>query len=64
MNPGDPVRLIPDEDDEPDRYDGLMGMILWEDGELGLGCGVQKVRFFRLLVNGKAGWRMPDPPNK
>ena len=60
MKPGDLVRLIPDEDDEPDRYDGLVGLILSADGELGLGCGVQKVRFFRLLVNGKTGWRMPE----
>ena len=60
MKPGDLVRLIPDEDDEPDRYEGLVGLILSADGELGLSCGVQRVRFFRLLVNGSPYWRMPE----
>ena len=54
MKPGDLVRLIPDEDDEPDRYDGLVGMILAEAGHQ-LGDPL-----FRLLVNGKTGWRMPE----
>ena len=54
MKPGDLVRLIPDEDDEPDRYDGLVGMILAEAGHQ-LGDPL-----FRLLVNGNAGWIMPE----
>jgi hypothetical protein len=32
MKPGDLVRIIPDEYDEPDRYDGLVGLILAEVG--------------------------------
>ena len=32
MKPGDLVRVIPDENDEPDRYDGLVGLILAEVG--------------------------------
>jgi hypothetical protein len=56
MKPGDLVRLLPDEDDEPDRYDGLVGLILWEEFvELNL-----EVRFFRLMVNGRPYWRMPE----
>ena len=31
MKPGDLVHLVPDEDDEPDRYDGLVGLILAEE---------------------------------
>ena len=54
MKPGDLVRLIPDEDDEPDRYDGLVGLILAEAGHQ-LGDPL-----FRLLVNGNAGWIMPE----
>lgn len=60
MKPGDLVRLIPDGDDEPDRYDGLVGLILSDVGELGLGCGDLEVRFFSLLVNGETVWRMPE----
>ena len=56
MKPGDLVRLLPDEDDEPDRYDGFVGLILWEEFvELNL-----EVRFFRLMVNGRPYWRMPE----
>ena len=54
MKPGDLVRLIPDEDDEPDRYEGLVGLILSEAGHQ-LGDPL-----FRLLVNGNAGWIMPE----
>ena len=54
MGPGDLVRLIPDDDDEPDRYDGLVGLILAEAGHQ-LGDPL-----FRLLVNGNAGWIMPE----
>ena len=54
MGPGDLVRLIPDDDDEPDRYDGLVGLILAEAGHQ-LGDPL-----FRLLVNGNAGWLMPE----
>ena len=54
MKPGDLVRLIPDDDDEPDRYDGLVGLILAEAGHQ-LGDPL-----FRLLVNGNAGWIMPE----
>ena len=54
MKPGDLVRLIPAEDDEPDRYDGLVGLILAEAGHQ-LGDPL-----FRLLVNGNAGWIMPE----
>ena len=54
MGPGDLVRLSPDDDDEPDRYDGLVGLILAEAGHQ-LGDPL-----FRLLVNGNAGWIMPE----
>ena len=54
MKPGDLVHLIPDDDDEPDRYDGLVGLILAEAGHQ-LGDPL-----FRLLVNGNAGWIMPE----
>lgn len=54
MKPGDLVRIIPDEYDEPDRYDGLVGLILAEAGHQ-LGDPL-----FRLLVNGNAGWIMPE----
>ena len=54
MKPGDLVRLSPDDDDEPDRYDGLVGLILAEAGHQ-LGDPL-----FRLLVNGNAGWIMPE----
>lgn len=61
MKPGDLVRLIPDEDDEPDRYDGLVGMILKEDTVLNLLTNYeQNVRYFWLMVNGSPYWRMPE----
>ena len=61
MKPGDLVRLIPDEDDEPDRYDGLVGMILKEDTVLNLLTNYeQNVRYFWLMVNGSPHWRMPE----
>ena len=59
MNPGDLVRLIPDEDDEPDRYDGLVGLILREAGEP-YDDGDQSVRYFWVMVNGSPRWRMPE----
>lgn len=61
MQPGDLVRLIPDEDDEPDRYDCLVGLILWEEcGRHLLIKDDQEVRFFRLMVNGSSYWKMPE----
>ena len=60
MKPGDLVRLIPDEDDEPDRYDGLVGIILREAGELGLDYGDLNAKFFWVMVNGSPHWRMPE----
>lgn len=61
MKPGDLVRLIPDEDDDPDRYDGLVGMILKEDTVLNLLTNYeQNVRYFWLMVNGSPHWRMPE----
>lgn len=61
MKPGDLVRLLPDEDDEPDRYDGLVGMILKEDdGRSRLVTYEQGVRYFWLMVNGSPYWRMPE----
>ena len=54
MKPGDLVRIIPDEYDEPDRYDGLVGLILAEVGHQRLDP------LFRLLVSGNAGWIMPE----
>ena len=61
MKPGDLVRLIPDEDDEPDRYDGLVGVILKEDYVLNLLTNYeQNVRYFWLMVNGSPDWRMPE----
>ena len=60
MKPGDLVRLIPDEDDEPDRYDGLVGLILREAGELGLVYGDLNVKYFWVMVNGSPRWRMPE----
>ena len=59
MKPGDLVRLIPDEDDEPDRYDGLVGLILREAREL-YDDGDQNVRYFWVMVNGSPHWRMPE----
>lgn len=58
MKPGDLVRLIPDEDDEPDRYDGLVGLILRESGEP-FDDG-QNVKYFWVMVNGSPRWRMPE----
>lgn len=61
MKPGDLVRLIPDEDDEPDRYDGIVGMILTEcDGKDLLVSSETNVRFFWVMVNGSPYWRMPE----
>jgi len=61
MKPGDLVRLIPEADDEPDRYDGLVGLILWEeDGSHLLVDPDQDVRFFRLMVDGSSCWKMPE----
>jgi hypothetical protein len=54
VKPGDLVRIIPDEYDEPDRYDGLVGLILAEVGHQRLDP------LFRLLVNGNTGWIMPE----
>lgn len=52
MKPGDLVRIIPDEDDEPDCYDGLIGLILSEaDHQMG-------EPLFNLLVNGNSDWIM------
>jgi len=54
MKPGDLVRIIPDENDEPDRYDGLVGLILAEvDRQM-------DEPLFSLLVNGNTGWIMPE----
>ena len=52
MKPGDLVRIIPDEDDESDRYDGLIGLILSESGHQ------MDEPLFKLLVNGNAEWIM------
>ena len=60
MKPGDLVHLVPDEDDEPDRYDGLVGLIIAEEDVVLPRLFEQKVRFFRLMVNGNPGWRMPE----
>jgi hypothetical protein len=54
MKSGDLVRIIPDEYDEPDRYDGLVGLVLAEVGHQRLDP------LFRLLVNGNADWIMPE----
>ena len=54
MKPGDLVRVIPDENDEPDRYDGLVGLILAEVGRQ------MDEPLFSLLVNGNAGWIMSE----
>ena len=54
MKPGDLVRIIPDEYDEPDRYDGLVGLILAEVGHQRLDP------LFKLLVNGNTGWIIPE----
>jgi hypothetical protein len=59
MKPGDLVRLIPDEDDEPDRYDGLVGMILREAREL-YDFNDLNVKYFWVMVNGSPHWRMPE----
>ena len=58
MKPGDLVRLIPDEDDEPDRYDGLVGLILRESGEPF--DDDLNAKFFWVMVNGSPRWRMPE----
>jgi len=50
MKPGDLVRIIRDENDEPDRYDGLVGLILAEVGHQ------MDEPLFSLLVNGNIGW--------
>lgn len=59
MKPGDLVRLIPDDDDEPDRYDGLVGLILREAGEL-YDFNDLNVKYFWVMVNGSPHWRMPE----
>ena len=59
MKPGDLVRLIPDDDDEPDRYDGLVGLILREAREL-YDFNDLNVRYFWVMVNGSPHWRMPE----
>ena len=59
MKPGDLVRLIPDEDDEPDRYDGLVGLILREAREL-YDFNDLNVKYFWVMVNGSPHWRMPE----
>ena len=59
MKPGDLVRLIPDDDDEPDRYDGLVGLILREAREL-YDFNDLNVRYFWVMVNGSPRWRMPE----
>ena len=51
MKPGDLVRLVPD-DDEPDRYEGLVGLILAEVGNQ------MDEPLFSLLVNGSPLWVM------
>jgi len=61
MKPGDLVRLIPDEDDEPDRYDGIVGLIISDaDGKDLLVNPEQDVRFFWLMINGSPHYRMPE----
>jgi hypothetical protein len=52
MKPGDLVRIIPDETDKSDRYDGLIGLILSESGHQ------MDEPLFNLLVNGNAEWIM------
>ena len=59
MKPGDLVRLIPDDDDEPDRYDGLVGLILREAGEP-YDFNDLNVKYFWVMVNGSPHWRMPE----
>ena len=59
MQPGDLVRLIPDDDDEPDRYDGLVGLILREE-RAPFDFNDQNVRYFWVMVNGSPHWRMPE----
>ncbi len=54
MKPGDLVRIIPDELDEPDRYEGLIGLIIAEAGHQ------EDELLFRLLINGNAGWIMME----
>jgi hypothetical protein len=56
MKPGDLVRLIPDEDDEPDRYDGLVGLILRESGE----PFDDDLKFFWVMINVRTGWRVAE----
>jgi hypothetical protein len=60
VKPGDLVRLIPDEDDEPDRYDGLVGLVLGEADVVLPDALKHKVRFFWIMVNGSPHWRMPE----
>lgn len=54
MKPGDLVHLVPDEDD------GLVGLIIAEEDVVLPRPFGQKVRYFRLMVNGNSGWRMPE----
>jgi hypothetical protein len=52
MRLGDLVHIIPVLDDEPDRYEGLIGLIIEEVGHQ------MDETLFRLLVNGNAEWVM------
>ena len=57
MKAGDLVRIVPGLNDEPDRYDGLVGVILDEivDDEQ-----LFQVRLFRLMVDGEVDWVMNE----
>ena len=58
MKPGDLVRILPDDDDEPDSYDGLIGLIIGvvsEPSSIPAG-NAERTRVFRLMVNGNSGW--------
>lgn len=52
MKPGDLVHIIPASDDDPPRYEGLIGLIIEEVGHQ------MDEPLFRLLVNGNAEWIM------
>jgi len=52
VKPGDLVHIIPAPDDEPDRYESLIGLIIEEVGHQ------MDDPLFRLLVNGNAEWVM------
>ena len=57
MKAGDLVRIVPRLNDEPDRYDGLVGVILEEIVE---GEQLFQVRLFRLMVDGEVDWVMNE----